>query len=70
METLGDTGIRISELRFITVDAVKKGIALINNKGKIRKVMLSEELCRQLRLYIAVNKILRGLYSLAKTLIP
>lgn len=66
LETLADTGIRISELRFITVDAVKKGIALINNKGKIRKVMLSEELCRQLMLYIAENKILRGSVFISK----
>ena len=66
LETLADTGIRISELRFITVDAVKKGIAIINNKGKIRKVMLSEELCRQLRLYIADKNILRGSVFVSK----
>ncbi|MBR2274897.1 MAG: tyrosine-type recombinase/integrase [Lachnospiraceae bacterium] len=60
METIGSTGIRISELCFITVEAVRQGIARIYNKGKVRKVILTRELCRQLLLYIAENKIKSG----------
>lgn len=51
LKTLALTGIRISELEFITVESLKTGIASIWNKGKARKILLPVKLCRVLREY-------------------
>ena len=51
MQTVCACGIRVSELQFITVEAVKRGYADISCKGKRRRVYLPGELCRQLRIY-------------------
>lgn len=60
MQTVCSTGIRISELKFITVEAINKGEATINCKGKMRLVMLPENLCKLLRVYVKEEKILKG----------
>ena len=60
MQTICSTGIRVSELRFITVEAVKTGTASINCKGKMRKVFLPKQLCKILRGYIKENNIKSG----------
>lgn len=39
IQTLCSTGIRISELRFITAEAVRQGEAVIYNKGKVRTII-------------------------------
>lgn len=51
MMTLGSTGIRISELPYITVEAVAAGRAEIHMKGKSRTVLLPKDLRRRLRDY-------------------
>ena len=51
LQTIGSTGIRISELKFITVEAVNVGRAEIYNKGKSRVVLLPAELTRLLKTY-------------------
>ena len=51
LETICSTGIRVSELRFITVQAVKKGRVNICNKGKHRVVLLPRRLCFKLLQY-------------------
>ncbi len=51
LQTVGSTGIRISELRFITVEALEEGRADIYNKGKSRIVLLPVELVRMLKKY-------------------
>ena len=51
MQTLCSTGIRISELPFITVEAVNRGRAVVWLKGKTRTVLLPELLCRMLQVY-------------------
>lgn len=53
LETLAATGMRVSELQFLTVDAVRRGQLEIHNKGKVRIVLLSSGLQKQLFLYIA-----------------
>lgn len=58
--TFGATGIRVSELRFLTVEAVKSGKMNVRNKGKSRTVILPEELCAQLSMYAAKNHIKTG----------
>lgn len=60
MQTICSTGIRVSELRFVTVEAVRKGQALINCKGKMRTVILPCQLCKMLSLYIKERKITSG----------
>ncbi len=52
MQTICSTGIRVSELRFITVEAVARGIAEISCKGKRRQVFLPKELRKMLGRYI------------------
>lgn len=53
LQTICGTGIRVSELRFITVDAVRSGVAQVSMKGKERKVFLVRDLQKKLRRYIA-----------------
>ena len=51
LQTIGSTGIRISELKFITVESLETGRAEIYNKGKSRIVLLPVELTRLLKKY-------------------
>ena len=51
METIGATGIRISELKYITVAAVKSGKTEVSCKGKKRQVYLVKELREKLLKY-------------------
>lgn len=60
MQTIAGTGIRISELRYITAEAVSSGRATINCKGKIRQVFLPKALCKMLKNYIVSQKIISG----------
>ncbi len=60
IQTIGSTGIRISELRFITVESLKRGRAEIYNKGKSRVVLIPVELTRLLRKYCRKNGIQSG----------
>ena len=60
MQTICSTGIRISELRFVTVEALDVGFAEIFCKGKIRAVILPTELCKILKKYTAEQKIISG----------
>lgn len=48
LQTVCGTGIRVSELPFITVEAVRKGEAVVNCKGKSRPVFLVKELRKRL----------------------
>lgn len=60
LQTVCSTGIRVSELKHITVEAVVSGKAEINCKGKRRMVFLPDKLCRMLKKYIRERKILSG----------
>ena len=60
IETIASTGIRISELKFITVEAVSEKRAEINCKGKRRVVLLTKKLCKVLKEYIKNKKIRSG----------
>lgn len=50
-ETIGATGIRISELPFITVEAVQSGQAHVTLKGKTKTILLPVDLRRKLKEY-------------------
>lgn len=48
METICATGIRVSEVCYITVEAARQGRTEIAMKGKIRTILLPQKLCRKL----------------------
>ena len=52
IQTICATGIRVSELKFVTVEAVRKGKAEVFNKGKRRMIFLPAKLCHILKRYI------------------
>lgn len=60
LQTICATGIRISELRFITVETVNQEYAEVRCKGKNRCVILPRDLCKVLKEYIAEKKITSG----------
>ena len=67
MQTICATGIRVSELRFITVEAVTTGRAEICNKGKRRTVFLPGRLRRLLRKYLQKQKKTAGAVFTTRT---
>lgn len=60
METICATGIRVSEVKYITVEAATCGKAQISLKGKIRTVLLPAKLCRKLQKYARKQKTASG----------
>ena len=60
LETLCATGIRVSELQYITVEAAQNGVAEIALKGKIRTILLPTKLCRKLLKYAKKRNICHG----------
>ena len=60
MLTVCSTGIRISELVYITVEAVKCGRAEICMKGKTRVIVLQKQLCNKLTKYAKAQGIESG----------
>lgn len=60
MEAICATGIRVSEVRYLTVEAAQKGEAEISLKGKIRNILLPNKLCRKLLKYAKSKKITSG----------
>lgn len=60
METICAAGIRVSEVRYITVEAAKEGRTTISLKGKIRTILLPGKLCRRLLKYAKKQKITSG----------
>ena len=51
MQTIGSTGIRISELQYITVEALETGIVHVRSKGKERIIFLTSSLTKLLQAY-------------------
>lgn len=60
MQTICGTGIRVSELKFITCEAVINHQTTVNLKGKIRIILLPKELCKLLSKYIKEQNIKSG----------
>ena len=67
LQTVCATGIRISELKFITVEAVENKRALVECKGGIRTVFLPSELCRRLKIYARKKHISEGMIFITRT---
>ena len=60
LETICATGIRVSEVAYITVEAAEKGRTDVSLKGKIRTILLPNQLCRKLLKYARRKKIVSG----------
>ncbi len=67
LQTICGTGIRVSELQYITVEAVKSGKAAVSLKGKIRSVFLVKKLQKKLLRYAAEQKIQTGAIFITRT---
>ena len=67
LQTICGTGIRVSELSFITVDAVRKGEATVSLKGKTRTVFLVKSLQKKLLRYISEQGIQSGAVFVTRT---
>lgn len=66
LEAICATGIRVSEVRYITVEAAQSGRADISLKGKIRTILLPGKLCRKLLKFARQQKIASGEIFLTK----
>ena len=60
MQTIASTGLRVSEIKYVTCEAVRQGQAVINCKGKIRQIFLPKKLCQMLKEYIKFRNIKSG----------
>lgn len=60
LQTICACGIRVSELSFITAEAVKRGEATVNLKGKTRRVFIVNGLRKKLLRYVKAKKIRSG----------
>ena len=67
LESICATGIRVSELPYITVEAVAQGEAVVTCKGKTRTVFLPAALQKKLRRYIQGQKIQSGSVFITRT---
>lgn len=67
LQTICGTGIRVSELQYITVEAVKNGEAIVSLKGKTRSVFIVKELQKKLLRYASEQKIQTGSIFITRT---
>lgn len=67
IQTICGTGIRVSELQFITVEAVKSGEATVSLKGKTRSVFIVKDLKKKLLRYTAEQGIKSGAIFITRT---
>lgn len=67
LQTICGTGIRVSELQYITVEAAKQGEAVVNCKSKTRSVFIVKELKQKLLRYAAEQNIKNGIIFVTKT---
>lgn len=67
IETMGATGIRVSEVKYITVEAAKAGKVDISLKRKVRTILLPSKLCQKLIKYAKKTKIASGEIFITKS---
>ncbi|HAH62534.1 MAG TPA: integrase [Treponema sp.] len=67
MRLLASTGIRISELRYITAEALHDKMVVVLNKGKFREIFIPDLLCRELETYCMHRVIRSGIIFHGKT---
>ena len=57
IQTICGTGIRVSELQYITVESLQKGEAVVRSKGKNRRIFIVSELQKKLTRYAREQRI-------------
>lgn len=67
IETICATGIRVSELQYITAEAVRRGEAAVSCKGKTRTIFIPNRLQKKLMRYIKEQKIISGAVFVTRT---
>lgn len=67
IRTICGTGIRVSELRYITAEAVKEGRAVIHCKNKTRVILIPQAVKKILALYIRKEAISSGPVFITKS---
>lgn len=67
LQTICSTGIRVSELPFITVEGLHAGKTVVALKGKTRTVILPVKLCRELKAYVRERGIRSGSIFVTRT---
>lgn len=70
LQTICATGIRVSELKFITVEAVKQSEATVSLKGKTRSIFIVKDLKKKLLRYVAKQNIKSGMIFVTRTSKP
>lgn len=60
IQTICGTGIRVSELQYITAEAVREGKAVVNCKNKTRVIFIPASLQKQLKAYMKKSGIIAG----------
>lgn len=70
LEAICATGVRVSEVRYITVEAAQKGRAEVALKGKVRTILLPNKLCRKLLKYAKKTKTASGQIFLTRNGTP
>lgn len=70
IETIAKTGARVSEIKFITVESIEIGKAIVDNKGKIRTILIPRKLCKKLEDYCKKQSINTGPIFLTKSMEP
>ncbi len=66
IQTICATGIRVSELQFITVASLHTRRTQVSCKGKTRSVFLPKDLCRALKAYCQAQHITKGSVFVSK----
>lgn len=67
VQTMCATGIRVSEVRAVTVESLRQGQAEIHNKGRIRTILLPKKLCGLLLAYCKERAIRSGPVFVTRT---
>ncbi len=67
LQTICGTGIRVSELTFITVEAARRGEAVVSCKGKTRMVFIVPELRKKLLRYAKAQDIETGIIFITRS---
>lgn len=66
LQTICGTGIRVSELKYITIESVKRGEAIVSLKGKTRHIFIVPELQKKLLRYSTKHNIKSGMIFITR----
>ena len=67
LQLLATTGMRVSEVQYVTIDCLNREKVEINLKGKVRTILLPDKMCRKLRQYCKKEGIKAGEVFLTRT---